>query len=94
MTITKKTVADKIAAYPKDQPVRPEDIAATVYQSLGIYDNLWATDSQGRPYHLLEQGRPLPLSMLRQAIQRAPGATPIWLPAPSSPTMVPVTWVP
>src|SRR5690554_5520009 len=28
------------------------------------------------------------------AIQVAPGATPIWLPLPSSPTMVPVTCVP
>ncbi len=27
-------------------------------------------------------------------IQRAPGATPIWLSPPSSPTMVPVTWDP
>ena len=28
------------------------------------------------------------------AIHCAPGATPIWLPAPSSPTMVPMVWVP
>ncbi len=28
------------------------------------------------------------------AIQVAPGATPIWLPAPSSPTIVPIVWVP
>ena len=28
------------------------------------------------------------------AIHFAPGATPIWLPAPSSPTMVPIVWVP
>ena len=39
-------------------------------------------------------GRPVPLSMLRQAIHFAPGASPIWLPAPSSPTAVPMTWVP
>src|SRR5262245_31981474 len=28
------------------------------------------------------------------AIQRAWGATPIWSPAPSSPTIVPIVWVP
>jgi hypothetical protein len=32
--------------------------------------------------------------MLRQPIHFAPGATPIWLPAPSSPTTVPVVCVP
>jgi hypothetical protein len=53
--------SDKIAAYPADSPVRPEHVAATVYQSLGIYDNLWATDPLGRPFHLLEDGHPLPL---------------------------------
>ena len=53
--------SDSIAAYPKDSPVRPEDIAATIYKSLGIADNLWATDALGRPYHLLEEGRPLAL---------------------------------
>ena len=35
-------------------------------------------------------GVPLPWSMLRQPIHFAPGATPIWLPAPSSPIAVPV----
>lgn len=53
--------SDQIAAYPKDNPVRPEDIAATIYDALGIYDDLWATDAQGRPYHLLDEGQPLPL---------------------------------
>jgi hypothetical protein len=32
--------------------------------------------------------------MFRQPIHFAPGATPIWLPAPSSPTVVPAVWVP
>ena len=39
-------------------------------------------------------GVPLPASMLRQPIHFAPGAIPIWLPAPSSPTIVPVVCVP
>ena len=37
-------------------------------------------------------GVPLPWSMLRQPIHFAPGAIPIWLPAPSSPIAVPVVW--
>src|SRR6476661_8299132 len=39
-------------------------------------------------------GVPLPWSMLRQPIHFAPGAIPIWLPAPSSPMAVPVVWEP
>ena len=53
--------SDRVAAYPIDQPVRPEHLAATVYRALGIYDDLWAYDAQHRPYHLLEEGHPLPL---------------------------------
>lgn len=53
--------SDKIAAYPTDNPVRPEHVAATVYEALGIYDDLWAYDAQQRPYHLLEDGHPMPL---------------------------------
>jgi len=53
--------SDRHAAYPVDQPVRPEHIAATVYKAMGIYDDLWAVDAQRRPYHLLEGGHPLPL---------------------------------
>ena len=34
------------------------------------------------------------LSWLWQAIHFAPGATPIWLPAPSSPIAVPIVCVP
>ena len=32
--------------------------------------------------------------MFRQPIHFAPGAIPIWLPEPSSPTIVPIVWVP
>src|SRR6476646_4882868 len=39
-------------------------------------------------------GVPLPWSMLRQPIHLAPGAMPIWLPAPSSPMAVPGVWEP
>lgn len=49
---------DRLAAYPAIDPVTPADIAKTVYHAMGITD-LQAQDSQGRPYHLLEEGRPL-----------------------------------
>ena len=39
-------------------------------------------------------GVPFPWSMLRQPIHLAPGAIPIWFPAPSSPITVPMVWVP
>lgn len=49
---------DRLAAYPAIDPVSPADIAKTVYHAMGIRD-LQAQDAQGRPYHLLEEGRPL-----------------------------------
>lgn len=49
---------DRLAAYPAIDPVTPADIAKTVYHAMEITD-LQAQDSQGRPYHLLEEGRPL-----------------------------------
>src|SRR5450432_2005807 len=39
-------------------------------------------------------GVPAPWSMLRQPIHFAEGATPILLAPPSSPTIVPIVWVP
>jgi len=50
--------SDKHAGYPADRRVTPGDIAATIYHGMGIND-LSAVDSQGRPYHLLEDGRVL-----------------------------------
>jgi uncharacterized protein (DUF1501 family) len=49
---------DARAEYPKDRPVGPEDVAKTVYHAMGITD-LQATDPLGRPYSLLEDGKPL-----------------------------------
>ena len=49
---------DKHAAYPADKPFGPEDITKTVYHAMGI-QNLEATDPLGRPYNLLEEGKPL-----------------------------------
>lgn len=50
--------SDRFAEYPADNPVTPSDIAATVYQAMGI-ENLEMIDPQGRPYHLLSDGRPI-----------------------------------
>jgi uncharacterized protein (DUF1501 family) len=49
---------DAHAALPAENPVGPEDIAKTVYHAMGI-TNLEAIDQGGRPYNLLEEGRPL-----------------------------------
>jgi uncharacterized protein (DUF1501 family) len=49
---------DKHAAYPDTTPVSPADVTKTVYHAMGITD-LEATDTLGRPYNLLDEGRPL-----------------------------------
>ena len=48
--------SDRFAAYPQDHPVRPADIAHTVYSAMGI-DNLTATDRDGRPFQLLPESQ-------------------------------------
>jgi uncharacterized protein (DUF1501 family) len=50
--------SDKIAAYPADRPVAPEDVTKTVYHAMGLPD-LEAIDREGRPFHLLPEGRAL-----------------------------------
>jgi hypothetical protein len=49
---------DRRAEYPADSPVAPEHIARTIYHAMGI-DDLTATDREGRPFQLLDDGRPL-----------------------------------
>src|SRR5262249_3402189 len=50
--------SDKDAAYPKANPVAPEDILATIYESLGISRETEIHDHLGRPF-VLCPGRPL-----------------------------------
>ena len=50
--------SDKVAAYPADRPVAPEDVAKTVYHFMGV-DELEAIDREGRPFNLLPEGRAL-----------------------------------
>ncbi len=42
-----------------DSPVRPQDIAATIYYALGIPLNTWYRSQDGRPIELLPTGRPV-----------------------------------
>jgi hypothetical protein len=49
--------SDRRAEYPADSSVGPEHIARTVFHAMGI--DLGAADREGRPYRLLEEGRPL-----------------------------------
>jgi len=49
---------DKRAEYPDQNPVTPEHIARTVFHAMGI-DDLHAVDREGRPFHLIEDGRAL-----------------------------------
>jgi hypothetical protein len=41
--------SDRIAAYPDEDPVTPEDLAATIYHSLGIQPHAELLDPQGIP---------------------------------------------
>jgi uncharacterized protein (DUF1501 family) len=50
--------SDKIAAYPTDHPVRPEDLIATIYCALGIPSEAMLYDQQNRPQRACE-GEPL-----------------------------------
>lgn len=49
---------DARAEYPKNRPIDPADVVKTVYHAMGVTD-LEATDMLGRPYNLLEEGKPL-----------------------------------
>jgi hypothetical protein len=50
--------SDRRGEYPADNPVAPEHIAHTVFHAMGIAD-LTASDREGRPFRLLEDGRAL-----------------------------------
>jgi len=50
--------SDKIAAYPTEHPVRPEDLIATVYHAMGIEPEALLYDQQHRPHRACE-GEPV-----------------------------------
>src|SRR5262249_51141401 len=56
----------------------------------GLPPPIWVGARNHSMHSMYRSGVPVPTSMLRQPIHCAPGAIPIWLPAPSSPIAVPV----
>ncbi len=50
--------SDRIAAHPRDNPVSPEDILATIYQTLGLPPHMPITDPLGRSMALCD-GQPI-----------------------------------
>lgn len=50
--------SDRHGEYPAEKPLSPADVTRTVYHAMGI-DSLAAIDREGRPFNLLDEGRPL-----------------------------------
>lgn len=51
--------SDDQGGYPRDQPVTPENFAATIYQALGIPQTAVWRDAENRP-HQIYHGQPIP----------------------------------
>jgi len=51
--------SDAIAEYATENPVTPEDLAATLYHALGISPEIALPDAQGRPTPIVEGGKPV-----------------------------------
>jgi len=51
--------SDAEGAFATENPVRPEDLAATLYQALGIDPALAVPDAEGRPTPLIDGGHPV-----------------------------------
>ena len=49
---------DAHGAYPTEQPVKPENFAATIYSALGIPATAVWRDAQDRPHHIYH-GQPI-----------------------------------
>jgi uncharacterized protein (DUF1501 family) len=49
---------DKVAGSVTDFPVRPDDLAATMYEALGIPHDLMLLDQRQRP-HRITEGKPV-----------------------------------
>ena len=50
--------SDKQGAYPAEDPVRPDDLAATIYHALGIDPHSEVRAANGRPV-LVSDGKPV-----------------------------------
>lgn len=51
--------SDRDAAYPAENAVSPEDMAATIYEALGVGHDIRLPDAQGRPTEIVDGGEPL-----------------------------------
>jgi hypothetical protein len=51
--------SDRMAAYPRDNPVSPADVVATLYHLLGIDPHLHLPDPTGRPMPIAHGGAPI-----------------------------------
>lgn len=51
--------SDRQGAYPKDHPVSPGDIVATIYQLVGVDPEMTAPDLTGRPISITHGGQPI-----------------------------------
>lgn len=51
--------SDKIGGYPAENPQTPENLAATIYSSLGLPETVAWHDDLGRPHHIYH-GTPIP----------------------------------
>jgi uncharacterized protein (DUF1501 family) len=50
--------SDKLAAYPKSDPVSPEAVTATIYAALGVPPDTEVRDPLGQPHRLI-LGQPI-----------------------------------
>ena len=50
---------DRDAAYAIEKPTTPEDLAKTIYHTLGIDPEMRVKDAQGRPTHIVDGGQPI-----------------------------------
>jgi hypothetical protein len=46
--------SDKIGAYPKDNPMSPEDLLATIYHAMGLAPDREISDREGKPHRLCD----------------------------------------
>jgi len=51
---------DNRAAYPVTRPFGPDDVAATIYNAIGLRTDRRVHDRQNRPHPLLDRGRAIP----------------------------------
>jgi hypothetical protein len=52
--------SDRIAGFPREQPVSPKDILCTIYHLLGVDPRTILYDREGRPLPLVPEGDVLP----------------------------------